>query len=321
MEKYLKFETPIDYLYYVQKMYSKSYPRGTASSEFEMLTRQQASNMNIEIVDDTRQEGLHHVIEGITKKVFSSIDNKISKDIIQNIAIGLLPTGKANAFIIKSEDEKYAVVISSGLMLLLHKYFKLVRAYSSPKDIIFCNRKDASLLEKKDINVYILNLIKNYCEFNVPYGTMIKLSDDANFEHSILLALSEIFILCHELGHYLNGDLSNLNNYLPLENEIGSVYIENKDHEIEYCADVTGYKLYQKCLERMGFHGSPLDALKPILATFNLLFAIGGGESKTHPHPYDRAVNIVNKCYSNNLANSLREALLDPDLLPNLLKV
>lgn len=209
--------------------------------------------------------------------------------------------------------------MSSGLMILLHKYLKLVRAFVSPADVIYCNRKHFSSLSKEDIDGYIVDLINNYLDHSVPYGTLIKLNEEASNSHSIILSFSEAFIICHELGHYLNGDLSNKDGYIPLgSGGIGSVYEENKDHDKEYNADVTGYNIYIKYLDTIGCKASPIEYLKPILTTFNLIYALGGRKSETHPHPYDRAVNIARKCYGDEIADSLNEALCKPNLLPNL---
>src|SRR5262249_11668487 len=147
-----------------------------------------------------------------------------------------------------------------------------------------------------------IELVEIYRRHGAPYGPMIKLSDRASAEHSFLLNLAERFILCHELGHYLNGDLSDQSSYSALPNDIeGQRYQENRDHEIEYGADITGFNLYLRSLESKGLNPSSIELIKPILASFNLFFAISGGPSLSHPHPYDRVRKIVYHHYGPEL--------------------
>jgi len=313
------FSSPSEYLAYLQKVYSKMYPPGTADREFERITDAQLKKHDLSLSKLRQFGGLHHAIEGLKEDLFPSLDAQNLERIASDIAIGLLPNGEANAFIARSPDGKYALVLCSGLMLLLHKYLKLVRAFVTPLEVVHCNRKPASTLTKDDLSSYIVELVQIYKDQGVPYGPMINLSDRAAAEHGFLLSLAELFILCHELGHYLNGDLVDLSSYsaLPHDTE-GQRYEENRNHEIEFHADITGFGLYRPSLEKRGFDASSVELLKPILATFNLFYAIGGGASSTHPHPYDRVCRIVDHHYGAAFGQRIANALANPSLLPTL---
>ncbi len=313
------FSSPTEYLAYLQKLYAKTYPPGTADKEFERITSAELNRLNLSHSELGQFGGLHSAVEELTTELFASLDAQTVGRIAADVAVGILPTGTANAFIARSPNGRYAVLLCSGLMVLLHKYLKLVRAFNAPSDVVHCNRKIASALTKNDLSSYIVELVDIYRDCGVPYGPMIKLSETASADHSLLLRLAELFILCHELGHYLNGDLTDQSAYtaLPYDAE-GQKYEENRDHEIEYRADNTGFALYLRFLEARRFDVRSRELLKPILATFNLIFAIAGVGSSTHPHPYDRVRRIVEHHYGAELGLKINEALADPSLFPNI---
>lgn len=312
------FSTPTAYLEHLQVLYAREYPSGTPDDAFRRKVDSDLAKFDLSIESMGPFGGLRLALRDVTKELFRSMDNEAVDKLSADVAIGVLPTGEANAFIARSPCGKYAVLVCSGLMLLLHKYLKLVRAFVTPEEIVHCNRKSASEVTKSDVDHYIHELIGNHHHYGVPYGPMIRLSGRASKEHSILLNLAELFIVCHELGHYYNGDLFELSAYSNLiAGAAGKRYIENTDHEVEYSADVAGYGLYLTCLEVRGISMPSLEVLKPVLATFNLLYALAGGESSTHPHPYDRAVRIACHHYGNEQGERLAAALQDPETLPN----
>lgn len=315
------FSTPADYLGYLQKRYGKIYSSGSPDPEFARITDAELQKIGSSLLKLGQFGGLHAAMEGLKNDLFPALDQNELHRISADIAIGLLPSGEANAFIAKSPDGKYALVFCSGLMLLLHKYLKLVRGFVTPEEVVHCNRKEPSKLSKDDLSAYIRDLIGAYREHGVPYGPMIKLSDRANAEHSLLLHLAEVFILCHELGHYFNGDLADAVAYSALLPGVaGQRYEENKNHEIEYRADIKGFDLYLRLLKRRGVDASSVEWLKPILATFDLFYALAGGASSTHPHPYDRVVRIVTHHYGLNTGQQIATALDNPDLFPTFFK-
>ena len=311
------FSCPREYLIYLQTVYGKFHPPGSSDREFESITEAQLTQIDSSLSKLGQFGGLHLAIDALTNDVFRSLDRKDVDRISTDIAIGVLPSGEGNAFIAKSPDGKFAVVLCSGLMLLLHKYFKLVRAFVAPEDVIHCNRKPASDLTKDDLSSYIGDLIEMYRAHSAPYGPMIKLSDRATIEHSLLLHLAELFILCHELGHFFNGDLADLSAYSPLATGAdGHRYEEYQSHEIEHLADITGFGLYIRVVNGCQLDTSSMEVLKPILAMFNLFYALAGGASSTHPHPYDRVVRIVTHHYGPSTGQQIAAALSNPAILP-----
>jgi hypothetical protein len=317
MRNVASFSTPGSYLAHLQAVYARSYPTGSVDEAFATITRNQVAEAQLPASILSQFEGLRLALSEMTREIHAAMDRDMAQRVAADIAIGVLPSGEAEAFISRSSDGKYAVLFSAGLMLLLHKYLKLVRGFVTPSEVVYCNRKPASDLTKEDLGRYVEELIAIHHEHEVPYGPMVKLSDRAMSEHSFVLHSAELFIVCHELGHYFNGDLDDQDAYaMGAPGSDGRRYIENQDHEIEHLADIAGFRLYLACLQKQGASPGSLEVLKPLLATFNLLYALGGGASSTHPHPYDRVVRIVEYHYGEETAVSMAAALSDPSLLP-----
>ena len=312
------FSSPGEYLEYLQGVYEKAYPASIQDAEFAQITITQLDEYGLALSELGQYGGLRLAVEGLKSDLLQSLGTLDRERVVSDVAIGLLADGQANAFIARSPDGKHAIVLCSGFMLLLHKYLKLIRASVTPANVVYCNRKPASELTKMDLHSYIVDLVLIYKALGVPSGPMIKLSDNAMIEHAFVLTLGELFVLCHELGHFLNGDLEDQSAYSALpHNAEGQRFDENRNHEIEHRADVTGFGLYRASLKSRGFDASSIEWLKPIVATFNLLYAIGGGASSTHPHPYDRVRRIVDHHFGLELGAKMSDALNAPDLLPS----
>lgn len=315
------YDTPDDFLSYLQDEYAQRYPSGDDGDEFKRITDEELAKHNLSLAELGEFGGLQLAIRGLKEQLYPSLTSAQRTAVEAQIAVGLLPNGDCNAFIARSPDGKFAICVCSALMVLLHKYLKLVRAFVAPQDVVFCNRKEASALTKDDASQFIAELLQAHLQIGNAYGPLIKLSESANAQHSTLLTWAELFILCHELGHYLNGDLSDPSAFCALPWGIkGSKYEENRDHEKEHLADVTGFTLYIECLKTRGAPVISLEVVKPLMAMFNLIYALGGGASSTHPHPYDRMARIVEHGFGADLGAKMKAALADPDLLPDLLK-
>lgn len=311
------FSTPGSYLAHLQAIHARHCLTGSADEVFATITRNQVAEAQLPPSILGQSEGLRLALSEVTAEIHSAMDRDMAQRVATDIAIGVLPSGKADAFISRSSDGRYAVLFSAGLMLLLHKYFKLVRGFVTPSEVVYCNRKSASDLTKEDLGRYVEELIAIHRECDVPNGPMVKLSDRAMAEHSFVLHHAELFIVCHELGHYFNGDLDDQDAYaMGAPGADGRRYVENQNHEIEHLADIAGFRVYLACLLKYGVAPESLEVLKPLLATFNLLYALAGGASSTHPHPYDRVVRIVEHHYGEETAASMAAALADPSLLP-----
>ena len=222
--------------------------------------------------------------------------------------------GSPNAFIARSRDGWYAILFSSGFAVFVHKYIKLMTALTHPGSITYCNRKTATQIERSDLIQYIDEMVQYYIEHRIPRGPMVKLTREGSSRASTILKLAETFVHCHELGHFINGYLSDDSAYVVLPSGIpGEKYNEDLNHEIEHKADITGYRIYLGALRQRGVQTHSRQAvLAPVVLLFDLLFKLGSNNSQTHPHPYDRVVKIVGDYVGADDASLATEALRNP---------
>lgn len=143
-------------------------------------------------------------------------------------------------------------------------------------------------------------------------GALVKLDREASQAASTMVVLAEVFVLGHEIGHFLAGHLEDEARLVPDERFPWlEFYAENSSHQDEFEADGYGF-------EAMRDHFEPAVP-KPILvgalvSTFDTLSLIGAGEaSATHPSARNRIHNLVEGHFSADTAMLVRQWIDDGD--------
>jgi len=314
------FDTPSDFLAHLRAVYAKPAIGGIPDHELLGRTQGDLRAPDPQVTYTPEQlRNLSLVGERLKAQVYGSLAPDVAARVLPSIALGVLDTGEANAAIYKSPDGKYAILLNNGLMLLLNKFFKLIIAWESPRAVTYCNRKPAEELTVEELRGYLPELIEAYKQYGAPYGAMLKLDSSGVGRQSALLHLSELFIVCHELGHFLNGDLDDGSSFCCVEGRPWlQKFEENKDRTTEYAADVTGFRLLHDVMKAMPGDVRPLHGLQAIISLFNLFFLLTEGESASHPDPRSRSVNIARHFFGQDFAATLERSYDDPDLLRSL---
>jgi hypothetical protein len=285
------------------------------NQEFSRLTVEDAKQIALEI-PARPFDAIKLAIDTTYRDVVRALPSPRRILIENRIAAGVLDHGYANAFIARSPDGKFAILFSFGLAIFLHKCIKLIAALEKPKCVTYCSRKSAQALTENDIQNYLDEMIAYYARHSVPRGPLIKVTSQEAARVGSIVKSAEAFIICHELGHFLNGDLDDETRYsaMPL-GALGDRYEENQDHELEYKADKVGYELYLRFIAATGWDVTPQASLALVMAVFDLFYKLAEGASSSHPHPHDRIVRIVRDRFSPDLATRVAEGLRDPRLL------
>ena len=94
-------------------------------------------------------------------------------------------------------------------------------------------------------------------------------------------------------------------------------YQENKDHEIELKADITGFKLLIKILSEENDKNRNLvkDCALSLTALFDLLFIISKDYEYSHPNARLRLLNICKNFIGNEFAQIIEKSYEDLDAL------
>jgi hypothetical protein len=316
----LSFATPDQFLEYLRTAYGR--PAALGTPDVEMIERTRADLRDANPDAPFTPEGLRDmklVGERLKSEVYGSLAPDIAARVLPNVVLGVLDTGEANAAIYKSHDAKYAILLNTGLLLLLNKFAKLIVAWQDTSVVAYCNRKPAAELTLDELQSYLPELVATYKQYGAPYGALLKLNPSAIGRQSTLLHLSELFVVCHELGHFLNGDLENEELFCAVDGKPElRRFEENRDHAIEYAADATGFALLQDVLKPTTEGFRPEYGLLGIINLFNLFYLLTEGESLSHPNPRARTVRLARHFFGDTFAKTLEDSFADPQLLRSL---
>lgn len=294
------FDTAQEYLEYLQIICTKEYALPFEKHpNFTKLNKEDLEALSLENFDGFLL--LESLIEKYKEAIINTVSVEIKEKMQESLAIGLVRNGSFNATCSKSSNDKYAILIYEGLFVLLNKHGKLTHAARNPKIVRFCNRGDKNSLSSSDYHSYISELFDNYNKYHYPIGALVKLERNYS-NHMFTIMLSELFTICHEIGHFLNGDFEKDSHFLNLTNLPFKGFNENLKHEIEYNADLTAFPIFEKAAMNL----FPIISKDMLVVPLSIFFAIMGtitkSKSESHPPPYKRMVNILAICYSEKVA-------------------
>ena len=204
-------------------------------------------------------------------------------------------------------------------MLLMHKFIKLAAAAIEPTAVIYCNRGEPSQFDKAAYLGMIDELLAHYAETGIPLGPRLKFDSgsQAAISASSNLNAVELFVLSHEVGHFINGDLADLNRFAKwsLGEGIG-LFRNERLHDCEFAAD----KFAFEHLMRIMCSKTPeLPALSVLcsaaMLTFNLLRGISNQESYSHPAPSVRLVALTKTFFGEAASDLMQRSFAKPALL------
>ena len=292
MKRKETFNSPKDFLEELQVLFQKA-PSAELESDlgFHILNKQEFEQLKgyslEELLDGTS------LIKYLLKFLEDSMTDLEWRNINEKIAFGQTFNMACNALCVKSPDNKFAILIFEGLFQLIHKHGKLVLAEIDPSQVKYCNRGDHNKLKPKDYIKFRKELINNYIEHSAPIGPLLKLSTEYSQKHQMSIILQELFVICHELGHFFNGDLSDENNFRKIRSSDLSTFINNKDHVIEFEADLTGFNIFEKAVKTRYPNLNTKQLILIISSLFDLFALTNPNESKTHPPPLARIVYLI----------------------------
>ncbi|NMA15593.1 MAG: hypothetical protein GX930_10240, partial [Clostridia bacterium] len=115
-----------------------------------------------------------------------------------------------NATCVKSNDNKYAILINKGLMMYLNKMGKIDLVMNRPELVKYCSEKKDGKVTSADLTNYQSTLVNSYRQFGLPQGPIINIDQSLQITYDKVLFIWQLFVLCHELAHYLNRDFDKI---------------------------------------------------------------------------------------------------------------
>ena len=240
---------------------------------------------------------LADIIKFLPVDVIQKIDNEIFFDVVENYDFN------ASCFKIKGQSF-IAVVFNLNLFELISKWAKYQLAVNIPSSVYYENGENSPSHDSAYYKARIISLINSFSNKD-DISSYDLILDPKNLfvenRYYTILYISEVFVLGHELGHIINGDLSDEKNYNLQDNQqmtIKSVL----EHEKEYNADVIGFKLILDYLKDKKIDIDNLVLMNVITSFFDLMSYLGTTSSDSHPDPLIRNLRLIEQIYGFNEA-------------------
>lgn len=241
------------------------------------------------------------------KMIAGVLPSGVRSEVLQRVAVGTLDHALVNAQITRSADGSFfAILINRALIVLANHYMKLVAAARHPGSVLYCERIPTAELLTADFAGMGTAMLKEYAQTGNPKGPQLKLgmTSEAMKELNTTIGVFHLFVLAHEIGHFVNGDLAALTNFNKCHwDGTTLVFAHNVSHAMEYKADEFAFETVLKVLAAQVPHMRALQAFYlSALPTFNFLRDISNRGCESHPKPSDRILNLTGKFFGADAA-------------------
>lgn len=217
-------------------------------SEYQRITftklKKYGEKYGFAFVDDPLEYALKPCID----KAFRGLSSEDLLTVNEKAAFGVAQTGDINGAVYRSEGGHYAILLNRGLMIFLNKFLKLSLTQGMPEKTIYIDKEAKELLEKDGISAVFEFIRSNYLKYGEPLGGKVLPIPEIECIVGTLLHYGETFAVCHELGHFFNGDLEesfSSGHFTSPASGISKIK-HSYEHKMEFLADLSGYEIYRK---------------------------------------------------------------------------
>ena len=294
-------ETPQDFRLQLQIQMASPIPdHPFVSADFQKLTEEQLSTAGIQMPDDPLEVALNLCVE----RAYSGLSKAECQKVKKVIAFGVAHTGDINAAVYASSAGNYAILLNRGFMVFLNKYLKLSLTQGRPENVLYIDDDAKELIQREGINAVIGFICENYIKYGEPLGGKVKPIPAILAQVAHALHFGETFAICHELGHFFNGDLAESMAAARLTMPMNHIAKLNTrfEHKTEYLADLAGYDIYRKGHITSGRPDDHQVLLAPVVTLFDAFATLDNNESFSHPHPIRRILSIAFHVYGQDVA-------------------
>jgi len=310
------FSNPQEFLDHVRVVESKVVPKTNIDQKFQQIQDEQMKEGGITLPLNTDSYDL--IVGNVVKEIVGALPSGQQKRFEKSVAAGCLEHPSVNAQILRSPDDRYAIVLNKGLLILLNKFMKLIAAGREPEAVIYCNRGEPSQFDYLAYQEMADEILSQYAETGIPAGPRIKfdLDSEAAALASGHIHMTELFIFSHEIGHFFNGDLANHNCFTKWHvcEEI-DIFRNEKCHQMEFAADRFAFEHVMRVISSTTPELPAFSAFSSAILSFNFLRGIANRESYSHPAPSVRLIALTKEFFGEDAANSMERSFLNPRIL------
>ncbi len=260
--------------------------------------------MGLPVID--LKGGQTHPMDRFVRIIVDSIKNSLSADKVgtleSRIAFGALETSELNAFIIRSECSQYfAILINYGLVLFVYAHARLMTAWGYPEKVLQWNGRQNKPTRTEMASV-IRDMVDEYKRTHRVAAPFVRFEDAPTEIGAFSTFITAcMFAICHELGHFYNGDLDRGDLFAHVSPAHLESFAPNPSHLMEHAADTTGFELLMQAKQRPENE----SLLFEVGNFFSLLKDLGVETSDSHPAPHDRVVHLAERHFSHELAEGM----------------
>lgn len=247
------------------------------------------------------------VVESIVLEFYKILPNSIKEKFERHFHFSTIDTKVINASVKRSNiDNFFAVLINSSLISLLTKVGKLNMASGNPSCVLFCNRFPTSKPSKSDIDLMRNELYEYYQKYKLAYGPYLIIGGNEKLAHFHQLRIQEKFIIFHEIGHFLNGDLFDNKNSQPLVEPFTNI-----DHQREHYADLIAFAILLRTESKISelTREKRMSFLYALIELFLIFNGIQNDATETHPHLLNRMSVIIDYYFGSTFSDMIEDAI------------
>jgi hypothetical protein len=250
----------------------------------------------IRLLETIRKHSEPAVIYWIEKTLSlkSKYSKELSKDIfdkISQVKFGSLPFSSFNAFALGGPGyNDHVIVFHSGLIRFVARISRILnkmmwilprdqhdaidwRSENWTKQYEDLVRETLNGSVGKKISEQFISVVDEYFLFSGPFEFDLEFFQDESWEMSINMAVGcEIFVMCHEYAHILNGDFEKLR---PIKQKHRKVDVQryNPSHDMEHKADIVSASIVMQAIHKFVLppEGELPDEIRSFLEQYYLL--------------------------------------------------
>jgi len=288
-------ETPEQLLLRLKRLWAKPILRG------QIHDKKLKTYIGDKVEIDNTEEYILDIV--LQERISPTLDKKEAEIINNVIAFGILDTPTINATCVKNANENYAILLNRGLLAYISAFVKYSLAFLDTSQVAYCESVDVNYASPEMYSAMLEQMVDAYRNIGVPVAPFLRLNTDGLYTAGLVYTHNLVFIIAHELTHFLNGDFRDDSGYTPLKGVEGAYRFDgDQKKKQELMADIRAYSILRNSAQRRyESNFAEADALGSILILFDAISRVNEEDSTTHPSPKDRINNIIRQCYDDGL--------------------
>ncbi|MBD1385425.1 hypothetical protein IDJ75_09070 [Mucilaginibacter rigui] len=305
------FNDPRAYANYIKRIKFRDVTRPDAA---DMAHRKKfmAAHYKFEMSDNYNAEDTRYqrVIDEIIVEFKGQLNEVYRKVFDEHFHFTTLETTTVNAEIsVYKPKAFYAVFINTTLIDLLTKMGKLSAIKSNPEALKFCNRYPGRKPNAGEIKAMRDEYIAAFSQTKRADGPFIVLEESYAVAHFEMLNVQERFIIFHEIGHFLNGDLMEISGLRPSD----MIFLNepNPKHRKEYFADLMAFLLVLKTERQPVSPERKFFLLTTMITLFDTFYLFDNKENVSHPDAIKRLFCLSDYFYGVRFTELIHQSYED----------